>query len=334
MKKMLLFLLVLVFGFAFTVPAFARDIRECPHCHDKYMRGDGINYICTHCASDFWYSKDEDYMYPIAVTHQPDENGLCRFCGCPCPHDTPEESYDTFVLPGTAETGAAVIEDDRAAKLKTVFEEATSGLIGANYEMLALAGEVSYGWTTENEPSVLYGFLSRVTAVTPEAKAQFGMVLASEVPGAGVQLNTVETWPLTDENSGAAMPDAGYITDVLLVPVAELPEGTAGVSLEQAAQVANLWMACARFDFTVLDREAVTDVLDEAFSKVDGQVRTRYESNAPAFFAEARRLLDPREEAGALYNDVGISEALAILRGEERICASLGCLLDMLAPKN
>ncbi len=202
-----------------------------------------------------------------------------------------------------------------------VFQEATEALLGAKYEMLCLAV------TAELGEGRVFGFLTRVTAVAPGAEPHLAIVAAYVDGERTTHLMEVLPYPFVDENGDPAPATAEVLFNNVMLPVAALPEGTAGASLQQAQRVADLWTLCAAYDFTRMDAEAVREAEAEALAMMTEEERAAYAENAPAIRSEAARLLDPAETADGVYADAGVAELLAVLRAEEAVRASMAAYL-------
>ncbi|MBR6953457.1 MAG: hypothetical protein IKH77_00245 [Clostridia bacterium] len=205
------------------------------------------------------------------------------------------------------------------------FVQASDGL-EADLEPLALAAALTLG--DGEKGGAAYVFLCRMTA--PGEEARLAMMYVEAAPDQGAALQALEALPLLDGAGNPAAPDAEILRGFLFLPTATLPEGTAGASLQEAERVTYLWLLCGMYDFAAPEQDAVRNALAEAEKGLPEEMRSLYTAHAPGVLAEARRLLDPGETAGGQYEDAGMADLLAALRGEERACRSMEALLALL----
>ncbi len=218
--------------------------------------------------------------------------------------------------PVMAETADPADERDPAA----IFRQATENLPAAGYELLALADETSLG--DDGATDKIYAFLCRMTPAEPDAEPKLCVVVVAETRDGQVLLLEEEVWPLTNGEGEPVMPDGETLRALLLEPVAQMPTGTAGASLQLAERVADLWILSAKYDFARMDPWAVLGMIREAAAAMSEEERALYAGNMRVVAEEANRLFFPEEEPGGLYGDAGVAEILTVLRGEERVRTS------------
>lgn len=120
---------------------------------------------------------------------------------------------------------------------------------------------------------------------------------------------------------------AEELYDVLFLRVAALPVGTAGASLQQAEAVGGLWRLAGTVRFDRLSPDELVRLLLENLHALGAAEQAAWLENAPDILAEAGRLTDPSREAGGVYEDAGVAQALASLRAEEETRRSVAALV-------
>ena len=208
---------------------------------------------------------------------------------------------------------------------QTVFDRAADQLLGVNYELLALAERSQL-----TEDVEIYAFLCKGTAAVPGAEPRLCVLLAADLAEEGILPMGVIDCPSADEDGVLAFPDAEYLAANFFRALAQLPAGTAGASLQAARQVTDLWLICAMYDFAALDAETVSRNLSSGLLALAEEERALYVENAAFVLSEALRLCDPDEVPGGEYEDAGSAEALAALRAEESVRASVQAFLGLL----
>ena len=217
-------------------------------------------------------------------------------------------------FPAFAETAETPAEPDPQA----VFDKVTEGLLGTDYKMLALVGKDDlFGM-------MVYSFLCRITVVAPDAEPKLGMLLASVSPEGDAELLMVFACPAAEDGTPAVL-DAELMSESILLPIAQLPVGTAGASLQAAQKVSDIWQICTVYEFSAAPANA-----EEALAFLTDEERALFDENAPAILAEVQRLCDPAEELGGEYADAGVAELLTVLREEETVRASVAALVSCL----
>ena len=203
-----------------------------------------------------------------------------------------------------------------------IFAEAAAQLLGNNLELIGLVDEEDLGVTK------LYSYLCRMTPVVPDAETQLAFLLvATEIDGKAVPM-TVLPCPLTDLDGNLEAPNEEIVLEQVVRPVAELPAGTAGSSLQAARFVCSLWQACALYPMNAVDTAALQKLAEDAKAALTVEEKAAFEENAPGIFAEFARLVDPAEELGGLYADAGCAEVMEALRADEAACASAAALAE------
>ena len=209
---------------------------------------------------------------------------------------------------------------------QALVDEAAADLLGIHMEVIGLVAVSPF-----LEDIELQVFLCRITTVSPNPDPRFGVVIIAVDPDgeAGV-LGTMDM-PYTEDDGSPTFPGAEEMRDEVYVPIAELPEGSAGAALQKAQRTMQVLLVAGVYAFDRMEPEALANLLAEAAAGLTEEEQAACAANAPAIIAELQRLCDPNEELGDVYADAGVAEVTEALRADPAVQASLAALLAALA---
>ena len=203
-----------------------------------------------------------------------------------------------------------------------VFGQAAADLPGTEVQQIGFLTRYEFLNHTQ-----IYVFLVRMIPEDPGQPPRLGGWAVAWAPESGVVPMGFRAMPETAEAGDWALPEAEEIRE-LFRQIAEIPAGAAGASLRQAEAAVYLWLTGGRFAFDRFGADSLAPVFREAWRGLTGEQRARFSENAPGVLAEARRLLDPAEETGGIYEDADLARIMEALRAENGIRASAAALIE------
>ena len=123
-------------------------------------------------------------------------------------------------------------------------------------------------------------------------------------------------------------PSAEELAENYYRPIAALPEGTAGSSLQLAQAVYDVYRFCSEYQLWLVSNTELGPNMLAALDLLTEEERAAFEKNEPAVTEGAQQLLEENAEVDGAYEDAGVLDRLQDLRGDAAVRFSVADFLS------